>query len=272
MSPAQKIASGCQARHVHHDTVRLEIKMGGPSRVPDYPAVPERFAQTFPFEVYDSPKYNGFNAYCPGQDETSRSFLAHGIWEGFETLLALDIMSGAKGSVLDFGAHIGWYSILAARAGLKVRAFEAEPEHARVLLKNAKLNKAVERIRVDVGFVGPDSPPIPQGDIAFLKCDVEGQEDIIVAKCQRLFERRRIRAAMLEISPCFARHYPETCAFIAGCGYSVHDIPDKGDVDLAAFSADPLGGTRAREIARDDIAPTIAAMHQRNWLFLARTR
>lgn len=270
MTPSEMIASGCQAGHVHHATVRVNVHLRGQPRPYDYPPIPERLAQSFPFEVYDVPKYDNFRGYCPGQDETSRALVTNGTWEGFETLLALDILSNATGVVLDFGAHIGWFSVLAARAGFRVRAFEAEPEHARVLRINAKLNNVADRIRLELGFAAPDTGILAPTEVAFLKCDVEGQEDRIVAKCRRLFKGRHIRAAMLEVSPCFARHYAETCGFIADCGYDVFDIPDKGEVNLAAYSADPLGVTRTRVVQREDIGARIAAMHQRNWLFLRR--
>jgi len=51
---------------------------------------------------------------------------------------------GAK--LLDLGANIGLHSIIGAKIGYQVQAFEPDPIHARVLTDNIKLNQVTERI------------------------------------------------------------------------------------------------------------------------------
>lgn len=261
----------CPSGHAHHETIRVDLDLSK-HRNTDYPAFLGAFGRTMSMNVYRSELYDGAIRYCPGTDEVSRSLVKHGVWEGFETLVALDILTraGGRGGVLDFGAHIGWYTVQAALMGYKVTSFEAQPETARVLRMNLDMNGVSDKVKVEEGYAGPDGGILKPRAVALLKCDVEGQEDRIIAKCRRLFESRSVGAAILEVSPCFYPHYPSTCGFIADCGYDVFDIPDKCEVDLYSFASDPLGVTMTRRIPRDEIEARIKPMHQRNWLFMRR--
>lgn len=51
---------------------------------------------------------------------------------------------GAK--LLDLGANIGLHSIIGAKIGYQVSAFEPDPFHARVFMNNIELNNVTERI------------------------------------------------------------------------------------------------------------------------------
>ncbi|MEZ5572582.1 MAG: FkbM family methyltransferase [Halioglobus sp.] len=65
-----------------------------------------------------------------------------GIWEPFETSLLLRVLQPGD-VVVDVGANIGYFSVLAAsRVGAHgaVFAFEPEPDNFRLLCANAKLN------------------------------------------------------------------------------------------------------------------------------------
>ena len=59
---------------------------------------------------------------------TGRNLPLHrlpGIWEGYETLAALEILTDpAGGIVVDLGAHVGWYTMLAASVGREVVAVD----------------------------------------------------------------------------------------------------------------------------------------------------
>lgn len=81
----------------------------------------------------------------------SETILADGAWEPFETSLLVELMRDA-GAVLDVGANIGWYALLAARLvrpGGTVLAFEPDPDNHRLLAANLERNgaSAVEAIR-----------------------------------------------------------------------------------------------------------------------------
>jgi FkbM family methyltransferase len=95
-------------------------------------------------------KYDGgiielpqFKMYVdPMEAAVSKSIFLHKEWEPFESNLFCHSISEGD-IVLDIGAHIGWYSLLAsARVGKrgKVYAFEPEPKSFSILSRNIKLN------------------------------------------------------------------------------------------------------------------------------------
>ena len=72
----------------------------------------------------------------------SRAIAERGVWEPFETAVFLDLVRPG-GVVVDVGANIGYYAVLAAqRAGPagRVHAFEPERANFRLLQANLRLN------------------------------------------------------------------------------------------------------------------------------------
>ncbi len=69
--------------------------------------------------------------------------------EGLTRLLASEVRAGDV--FVDVGANVGYYSVLAARAGARVHAFEAQHALARSLVSSAALNAFEERITVTHG-------------------------------------------------------------------------------------------------------------------------
>ena len=79
----------------------------------------------------------------PYQDtDVSLSLIVHGCWEKYETQVFRKIVKKDM-VVVDIGAHIGYYTLIAAElVGLKgkVFAFEPDPDNYNLLVKNIKLN------------------------------------------------------------------------------------------------------------------------------------
>jgi len=78
----------------------------------------------------------------PKDTVVSRYLVRDGIWEPVETRFIIKTLK-KNDTVLDIGAHIGYYTVLAAQAvGLKgkVIAFEPGPENFTLLKKNIELN------------------------------------------------------------------------------------------------------------------------------------
>ena len=97
----------CQAKHKKHDRLLVDTQQG------------EMY-------VYDYDQYNGFNGYCTGQDDISRTLQNTGVWEPIETAIIKEILENGdrNASVIDFGTHIGWFTLMAAEAGYKVIGYE----------------------------------------------------------------------------------------------------------------------------------------------------
>lgn len=92
---------------------------------------------------------NSFRMYVDTRDTTiTPQLLTNGIWEPALTrLLAMNVKGGMM--VVDIGAGIGYYALLAAAiAGPQGRlvAFETEPRNADILERNVDLNRIQERV------------------------------------------------------------------------------------------------------------------------------
>jgi hypothetical protein len=99
-----------------------------------------------------------YGEYDHGQDAVTEALDKQGVWEAQETTVAVDILATTPGVVLDFGAHIGWYTVLAGIfGGHPVVAFEPDAATITALAANAA------RYAVDVTYrpdVAPSTPPV----------------------------------------------------------------------------------------------------------------
>jgi FkbM family methyltransferase len=77
----------------------------------------------------------------------SEELIAYGHWEPFETELVLRLLP-AGGVLVDCGANIGWYSLVAAATGHSVIAIEPEPGNLAVLDRNIERNGLADRVEV----------------------------------------------------------------------------------------------------------------------------
>jgi len=166
-----------------------------------------------------------------------------GIWEKMETKVVLEYIK--KGMVVvDIGANIGYYSLLAARyvgqAG-KVYAFEPEPENFAKLVKNIELNcyrniigvqKAVsnrngvakflidavyptqhrlrnskdEKDTIEVDVITLDNFFKDKGyKVDLIKMDIEGAEMFALEGMQRILKENTNLVIFSEFSPYFLK-------------------------------------------------------------------
>jgi hypothetical protein len=222
--------SACEAGHPYHDTVTVEIALDGPTLVPDFPSVPHGFASRWTMEVWDSPTYQGqIGVYCTGQDETSLSLSTQGVWEGFETVLALELLS-TPGAVIDIGAQVGWYTMLAAVNGHPVLAVEADIQNLDLLWRNVErmgLTDLVVPCRAWIDVDTPDVTDSPQ--VRLLKADIEGLEREAVRVVEPLLLRQRIDWLMLELTPSFpGADVGGVVDNLNEVGYDTFLVPTKG--------------------------------------------
>lgn len=204
----------CQAGHNGHQTMKVDTKSFGT------------------LEVFDWTVYEGTAGYCEGDDEISKSLDINGTWEVFGTDMAASILQRThtdKDVVLDFGSHIGIYTLQAARAGYATLAVDASAEHLHVLGENADAFGVGRNVAKCRGWIGAQSKVCelpPDGvRVRFLKSDLEGSEDQLLRVTLPLFEAGVVDSALLEVSPIFADHYIDTCSTIMDCGYSAVFVP-----------------------------------------------
>lgn len=220
--------------HGSHDS-RLVTVVPSSHPVWDYPRCLTSLDQMF---VFDAPQYFNTPGYCSGDDEVSRSIIANGVWEGYETAL-IHALTASGGSLVDIGSHIGWFSLVAALNGCDVHAFDADAENLQLLSKTAELLGVADRIEVIRGWIGPDTPPATPCDITVLKMDIEGAEPDALRIFDQHFKDRRVENAIIEVTPKWSPHIIEALATIRGYGYQWHVLPSKGHL-VEEFSTDPI--------------------------------
>jgi len=92
-----------------------------------------------PIKVFGNKMYIG----SLSKSIISRSLLLNRVYEGIETNLFMELVKEGM-TVIDIGANIGYYSLIAGKiVGKmgKVYAFEPEPNNYNLLVKNIKKNK-----------------------------------------------------------------------------------------------------------------------------------
>lgn len=264
--------SVCAAGHERHDTIWRQVFLRGPSGVHEYPPIPPHLAREFWFCCYDYSQYAGFPGFCPGQDDICLGIEKNGIWEGYETLVALQILheGDRRHGVIDVGAQLGWYTMLAASSGYDVLAVEAHAETLGHLVESAQRNGWSDQVEPVLKWLGADTPPAEwAGDYLLLKADIEGAEQHAVRWCRELFLERRLQYALLEISPCFNGSYPALCSWIVGCGYDAYMLPSKPPHSVRDAWEQDIWGALA--LCRVEVtAELFAGMRQENFLFARR--
>lgn len=226
----------CAAKHSKHDVIQVDTNQG------------------FPMFIYDALKYKDTYGYCTGDDDVSRTIKNTSCWEPSETKIFLKLMEKAnKGDTfIDFGTHIGWYTLLAALRGLSVIGFEGDAENMKVLLENAHLNGVDNQIIIEHAWIDEHTPLIDSNasEVFMVKSDLEGNDRFAIDSCVPLLEKRHIQYLMVEISPCFNDSYPELVKRVQDYGYDVFDM-NQGEL-----------------IKIDDIDAHIASINQTNYMFV----
>lgn len=261
----------CELGHDRHDaTVVVDVRLEG-KPFHDFASFPARVARSFALEVFDYDFYQdwGKPGFCPGRDGFSHGVITQGVWESWETRLACDILDLPKRgatTVLDFGAYVGWYTVLAAMAGHDVLAFEADRETEQLLIRNVKRN-GLSGVFYG-GRVDASSTRLYFDAVRLLKADVEGMEFEVLDACDRMIADRTIEYLLLEISPCFRPGYDDLLLSLVARGYDVFGIPDKTHPALDRFSERPL--EVVKEMPIWDPRGYVASIRQSNVLAVRR--
>lgn len=205
----------CQAGHKSHETEIVDTQLGK-------------------MLAYKTDLYMGFDGYCSGQDDISRTLKLYGVWEPAESAVVREILDAGdrRLPVYDVGAHTGWYSLMAAQAGYMVEAIEADPTNIQLLQKNAEMLGVTENINITELWVDEDSEPLTDlTETELVIIDIEGNDMQAVRILRDLFKKRKVKNAMIEISPCFNDKYPVMVNFIKSCGYEAYDLEGKKFAD-----------------------------------------
>jgi SAM-dependent methyltransferase len=192
------------------------------------------------FQVFDTARYmDNFGFYCPGQDALSQNLGIEGQWEVHDTRPISHILDKGERSrtVIDFGCHIGWYTIMAATKGYRVLAIDGDPENLRLLAANAALRGLADKITIIPAWVD-ETFTLPACDVELVKIDIESHDRHAVAACLPFIDR--IQNMYVEISPTFRPDYPEkVVAPLLEAGFHAYwpdDRPFDHDYTLTQFN------------------------------------
>lgn len=203
--------------------------------IADWPTCPLQWVQP----VYVGPSVAG---YCPADQDVSRTIASCGIWDGFGSVLAAQILYCDRSTVIDFGANVGWFTNLAGAMGHDVLAVDADQENIDACLLGWEVNEWTGDLRATRGWIGPESDLLDPHPVRLAKVDIEGAEPHAVAVLASMISKGSIDFLMMEASPIFGDDVRWT-EFITGGGrYRGYVIPTKG-YDVDAFTADPMGAT-----------------------------
>ncbi len=181
----------CQLGHAVHEKITVPTRIG-------------------PMTVYDTERYEtDLPGWCPGRHITCHQLRIEGQWEPHDTEAIRHILENGDRNkwVIDFGAHAGWYTVMAAKYGYRVLAVENEDAHIALLMDNVARHGIGDRVSicqawVDENFTVDD----PGCDVELIKADIEGAEKWAVQACEPWMDQ--ISNWYLEISPEFRDDYP----------------------------------------------------------------
>jgi hypothetical protein len=206
----------CTAGHTFHESKLVNTEYG-------------------PWWIWDWQRYMDFPGYCTGQDEVSKSIEITGWWEKPDTDHMLELLGSERGYVVDFGSHIGWFTVLALKAGCHVWALDADPENMRLLKRNAD-NVPVGAYVLETAWTSdvPESRFHNDVPIRLMKVDIEGHEHEALNLTRHLWQQQKIDYGLWELSPIFesrenimAPSYADLVDEIASYGYRWYILKDE---------------------------------------------
>lgn len=262
----------CQRGHEFHESRRVQVVLGGPHGYQDYASVPKKLARHFEMEIWDPQIYpvDG-GPYCPAHDAVSATIVSHRIWEPRETVLALHMLTeaGPEAWMLDMGAQLGWFTLLAASCGVMTLAYEADPENLRLLETSLAANGWVGRVGTIPGRIGPETSPLdPLYRIALAKLDLEGAEDEAIRVLWPSIEAGLVDHMLIEISPVFASYYPELVVKLVDAGYRAYTLPPRQRPPISLIDPACLEPYRIDTLTRGVLAKLVAGWHQEDVFFV----
>lgn len=237
------------------------------------------------YQVYDWREYfitvdgnetvSEHGKYCTGQDIISYCIDKQDVWEAEETAVMLDILSEKQGGImLDFGSHIGYYSILAALKGYQVASFDGSRENLALLHESAEVNQVVDKIHPNLCWLDDQAPILSREaeEVQLAKVDIEGAEQYALMMMADLIGGHKVKYLIFEISPTFNDTYPSLVETIAGQGYDVYQLPNGQSVhSLEEFDAAPLETVLKHcAVPAEGRKEYVASLHQENFLFVRR--
>lgn len=192
----------CEAGHKSHDIITVPTDLG------------DMF-------IYDFEKYMGFDGYCSGQDDISKTLKLYGRWEVEETALVRRVLEtgNREALIIDVGAHVGWFSKLAQSMGYtNIKGYEADTENIELYLKNTGTKCEITNIWFDENA----EVEFKAGRVELLKIDIEGAERHAINTLRHTIPL--VDNILIEVSPVFNDSYPDLIESLRADGFKVFNM------------------------------------------------
>jgi FkbM family methyltransferase len=203
----------------------------------------ERYDESVARYLRDPPEFTyankGFYIFLNPEDSKISASIAitgeYGILQEDEVTHSFDSLVARDSIVVDIGANIGWYTLLAAKKARKVYAYEPDPSSFTLLKKSVAKNK-FNNVRVDASCISNRQGSVelflsatrnkgtnsiirkegtraisvpsttldavfPKETIDVLKVDVEGAEPEVILGAQKMIQEGRIKHIIMEWNP-----------------------------------------------------------------------
>jgi hypothetical protein len=263
----------------------VEIHLGGPTAYTDYPDIPERFARDFKIHVYadrlEKPGllHSSIDADPADGELVSNAIRDLGVWEVVESITMMSAFAGAPEGTrfIDFGCHVGWFSLLALSFGIETIAIDGDPRMLELLSRSriengfkmapAKGGLHLRHAVIDENWKGLQT----KADNLIVKMDIEGAELHAYAKMAQYFAERKVSHCLMEVSPCFEDYYPKLVGEIIDHGYEAFVMPEKRSVPRTWMETKRFLRVNCRPLHtlwRPDVEHWISQQHQIDVIFV----
>ena len=200
----------CQFGHDSHETITAPTDLG-------------------PMVVFDTRLYDtDLPGWCPGRHNVCDRLRVEGRWEPHDSNSIRQVLEDGdrSGLVVDFGANVGWYTLMAARLGYSVVAIEGDPDFVDLLRQNVELQGLERLVTIRHDWVDEDYVfVLPDGDVELIKTDLEGSDGYAVEACWGFVDR--VNHWYLELSPELGMDCPPIVAKLAEAGFKAWYSDDR---------------------------------------------
>lgn len=220
---------GCSRGCETHAARWVDVNLGRHGYA-DLTAMPSSHQRRFTMSVWNTIEHpiDG-GPYCPAHDVVSDTIASHGVWEPRETAAMFACLDQfPTGIVVDFGAHVGWFTLNAAMAHRHVVAVEADRDNVDRIIASARLNDVAGYVDISVNRIDADTQPLlASTHVAFAKIDTEGAEHHAVRMLWPAIEAGNVAAMLIELSPSFDTYYRDMALGITEAGFIAYAMPPK---------------------------------------------
>lgn len=166
----------------------------------------------------------------PENDLVSHCLRRDGCWEPYQTEVTIELLKKLRARIfIDVGAHLGYYSLIAASYGWEVKSFEMNSMYYSMFLQNINECSFGGNLTTNLSRVGTQTKldDVISGKlIGLIKIDVEGSEPEVIKSLVVSLEKQLIGAIIIEISPKYLDFeiLQEMIENIQKHGYNVFDL------------------------------------------------